>query len=567
MWFTGAGAPRSSGLPTAYDLIWDLKRRYYCERENQDVQAQDVRSAGVRARIQSYADGHGFPPEGSNQEYSKCFELVFGDDYGAQRAYLQEQLSADKVTLTIGQRAHAALLAMGKARIVFTTNFDEVLESAYAHAADSPLSAFHLEGSYEALDALNQEQFPLYAKIHGDFRYRSVKNLEADLKTNDSEIQKCFIAAAGHNGLIISGYSGRDTNVMAMFEEALSQPNPFPHGVWWTVPRFAGTVPQAVESFILKAREKGIQAGVVETGPYDVMLSKLWRQIPDKPRELDDKVRSARAMPVSIKLPETGGGYPILRTNALPLTNLPTQCGKIAGGGAISNADLFAKIREARLQAAVPAEHGLLFWGDPKAAAACIGVDSTAAEKHEFADPLSAMAGDTFLKSFFEAGLVAAINKDAPIVVRKRGRSFYAVVSHKHVDDDRVRNLKKAVGDRSGSGPVFGSVPGLEDTQWAEAVELRLEHRGESVWLMLQPDIWINPLTQREHARDFMRERRLRRWNRQSYEILSAWIELLFGSVGETGELSITYASECAYPVSFGISTRTCFSRREVANG
>ena len=26
MWFLGAGAPRSAGLPTAYDIIWDLKK-------------------------------------------------------------------------------------------------------------------------------------------------------------------------------------------------------------------------------------------------------------------------------------------------------------------------------------------------------------------------------------------------------------------------------------------------------------------------------------------------------------------------------------------------------------
>ena len=34
MWFLGAGAPRSAGLPTAYNIIWDLKRRYYALHEN-----------------------------------------------------------------------------------------------------------------------------------------------------------------------------------------------------------------------------------------------------------------------------------------------------------------------------------------------------------------------------------------------------------------------------------------------------------------------------------------------------------------------------------------------------
>ena len=37
MWFLGAGAPRSAGLPTAYNIIWDLKRRYYALHENVDI--------------------------------------------------------------------------------------------------------------------------------------------------------------------------------------------------------------------------------------------------------------------------------------------------------------------------------------------------------------------------------------------------------------------------------------------------------------------------------------------------------------------------------------------------
>jgi hypothetical protein len=38
-WFLGAGASRSAGLPTATDIIRDLKRRYYCQQENEDIPA------------------------------------------------------------------------------------------------------------------------------------------------------------------------------------------------------------------------------------------------------------------------------------------------------------------------------------------------------------------------------------------------------------------------------------------------------------------------------------------------------------------------------------------------
>jgi hypothetical protein len=41
MWFLGAGTSRTAGLPTATDIIWDLKHRYYCLHENQDLQSHD----------------------------------------------------------------------------------------------------------------------------------------------------------------------------------------------------------------------------------------------------------------------------------------------------------------------------------------------------------------------------------------------------------------------------------------------------------------------------------------------------------------------------------------------
>jgi hypothetical protein len=39
MCFLGARTSRSAGLPTANDIIWDLKVRYYCAQENQDVKS------------------------------------------------------------------------------------------------------------------------------------------------------------------------------------------------------------------------------------------------------------------------------------------------------------------------------------------------------------------------------------------------------------------------------------------------------------------------------------------------------------------------------------------------
>jgi len=561
MWFLGAGTSRSSGLPAAVDLIWDLKRQYYCAKENQDVQAHNVSYHAIKAKIQSYFDGKGCPKIWSNEEYSYYFELMFGGDYAAQQSYIQDQMSPDKVTLTIGPRALAGLLEMGRSRLVFTTNFDDVLEDAYAAVAGKNLTSFNLEGSYAALEALNTERFPLYAKIHGDFRYQNIKNLSNDLRSNDAEIQKCFVAAAGRYGLIVAGYSGRDSNVMAMLEQALAQPNPFPHGIWWTVPH-ASSVALSVVAYIEAAREKGIAAHIVETGTFDVMLYKVWRQIPDKLQALDDKVRSAREHPVSIPLPKPGKSYPILRMNALEIIDAPRQCGMFPASG-VPAADVFSAVREKPPNAVISYQDGIVFWGESAQVAKSLdGLIANDVVVREFADPVAEIAESTYLKSLYEHGVVEALCHDKPVLLRKKGKTCYAVVDYHQADDERFASLKKAVGFRGNPSPICGPVRELPDTHWAECVRLRLEERAGVLWLLLEPDVWIKPLKNREDAQDFLRKRKLKRYNNQSYDILDAWIEILIGPIGKGTPVTVTYGADTDCPASFTVSTRTAFSGR-----
>src|ERR1700733_212236 len=70
MWFLGAGTSRSAGLPTANDIIWDLKVKYYCAEENQDIKAHDINNKAIKSKIQVFLDSRKFPAVGSPQEYS-----------------------------------------------------------------------------------------------------------------------------------------------------------------------------------------------------------------------------------------------------------------------------------------------------------------------------------------------------------------------------------------------------------------------------------------------------------------------------------------------------------------
>ena len=96
-WFLGAGTSRLAGLPTTTDIIWDLKRQYYCREENQKIERQDIQNEAVQARIQSFMDARGFPEQWANDEYVTYFEKIFGADKERQRRYFSSILSEDVV--------------------------------------------------------------------------------------------------------------------------------------------------------------------------------------------------------------------------------------------------------------------------------------------------------------------------------------------------------------------------------------------------------------------------------------------------------------------------------------
>ncbi|SEL38805.1 SIR2 family protein [Nitrosovibrio tenuis] len=324
-WFLGAGASRNSGLPTATDILLDLKRRYYRQEENQDISPQDIQNEAVQTRIQSFMDSRGFPARWSENEYTTYFEKIFGENTERQRQYISAILSEDKVALSVGNRVLGALMSEKLCRAVFTTNFDTVVEKAIAEMSGRSLSAYHLEGAHNAKNALDNEEYPFYCKLHGDFRYDSIKNFSSDLEKQNDALSACLVNAGNRFGFIVVGYSGRDKSVMELFHQVLETQNPFPHGLYWTGIKGTSINP-AVTVFLEKARNKDIDAQYVEIETFDSFMLRLWRNIDGKPPQLDTKVRKARLSEVNIELTPSGQQGPVLRLNAFPILSTPQKC-------------------------------------------------------------------------------------------------------------------------------------------------------------------------------------------------------------------------------------------------
>ena len=561
-WFLGAGASRAAGLPTAADIIWDIKRRHYAREENRPVARRDLQSSAVRERIQSFFDSHGLPALGAPDEYAAYFERVFGEDRERQRRYLRAILSEDHASLTVGNRVFGALIAAGFTRVAFTTNFDTVVETAVAEVGHQTLFPYHLEGARAANDALNNEEFPLYCKLHGDFRYDSLKNLPADLRTQNDDLSRCLVNAAGRFGFVVAGYSGRDDSVIRVFHDALDAPNPFPHGLYWTTMRDTDPPPTVLE-LIERASAQGVDAHVVETGTFDTLMLHLWRSIDDIPADLDARVRKSEPATVDIPLPPPGSAGPLLRIAALPILALPDRCHSLS----FSAPKDWHHLREAMSAAngglILHKAESVLAWGSRTTVRSAFGSDLKSIAEARL--PTATDSRIRHLKGFLEHALAKSLAKGHPLLSRTRGYSAN-LIADRHADRAGLRPLADLVGSTAGTVPGVATSPTPEfpepvPVRWAESLRVVVDDRNGRLWLLVHPDLWIWPPRARPDAQDFMERRRRDRLNRRYNELLDAWLEIVLGPDGPDVELSPFDHADPVENPRFLLGHRTAYAR------
>lgn len=567
-WFLGAGASRSAGLRTATDILWDLKRRHYCREENQEIKRQDVQNEAVQARIQSFMDSKGFPEQWADDEYAIYFEKIFGTDRERQRRYLRAILSEERVSLSVGNRVLGALIASGLSRIVFTTNFDSVVEESVAEVGEKSIAAFHLEGAHAANAALNNEEFPVYCKLHGDFRYDSIKNLPDDLVRQNEELAACLVNAGRRFGFVVAGYSGRDASIMKALHNVLGGGNAFPHGLFWT--GLKGTaVPPGVEQLLQVAECAGVNARYVEIDTFDALMLRLWRNLDEKPAELSAKVHKTGAASVIIPLPESGRGRPLLRFNALPIRNLPKHCLSLS----FRKPKEWTDLREARHES-----HGCLIltkssdivwcWGERDAINEHFGNDLVSIGKVEVPSDFKA-AENLHVKGFLEEAICAAIARARPVLSRTTRSSAYLIADRHAEDVGALDALHRAVGKVGGIVPglyseVTDEFPRPEQVCWAEAARISVDMRNGAVWLVVDPDVWIWPARSRHDATEFLDRRRRDRFNGKYNDLLSAWVQLILDTEEKGVEVALTVwddPEDTGNP-AFLVGSRTAFARR-----
>lgn len=566
-WFLGAGASRAAGLPTAIDIIWDLKRRHYCSEENQDIDRQDLQNNAVRERIQSYFDARQFPAPWDDDEYTIYFERIFGTDRRRQRQYLSARLAEERISLSVGNRVFGALVAADLTRIAFTTNFDTVVEKAVAEMGHQSLPVYHLEGADAANSALDNEDFPLYCKLHGDFRYDSLKNLARDLEHQNEDLSACLVNAANRFGFVVSGYSGRDKSIMRLFDRVLESHNPFPHGLYWMVMKNS-TIPPAVHRIVDAAQSKGVTAAVARIQTFDSFMLHLWRNIQNKPDALDAKVRKSRLTTVDIPLPLAARRGPLLRLTGIPILSMPERCQALIFTSPKNWSELLGAMIDSKGSIILTKSDAVLAWGNSRQIRALFGQDILSIGEvpvpSDLRDPKN-----YHIKSFLERALALSLIRNRPLLTRRHRSATYLIANTHAASSPDLAPLSSIVGDTSGAVPgVFASPtpesPQSKPVEWVEALRISVSQADGRSWMLVHPDLWIWPPRARKDARDFMQRRRRDRLNAKYNDLLDAWLHVVLGKHPPAFRVPLSpfdSGGDAENP-KFMLSTRTAFARR-----
>lgn len=558
-WFLGAGASAASGIPTGYAMIRDFKAQIFSRETNLSKREIDTADPVWIERIDAFFRQTSLlPPDGDPTEYAKAFEAVYPQPR-LRRQYIDDAIS--KGTPSFGHKVLGSLMAAGKVDCIFTTNFDPLIEES-AHSANAILpiddrnrpTVAAIDSADRAMRCLNESDWPLVAKLHGDYQSIAIKNTGSELEEQDARMRHVLVEAGKRFGMVFVGYSGRDASIMEALTMVLDAPSPFPSGLYWLTSSASRLLP-AVTEFLSRAQASGVDVAVVECATFDELAADIIKTT-DLPRPLFDRVMEGRPTPrlVPVQLPTAEArAFPVLRYSSLLVERMPRTARRMRLAQSTTSPAVRELLKENGVRATVAA-HGrelAVFGRDRDILDALAPLGATLDGEVEL-DPVA----DSWAMGLLYDALVRGLARRLPLIPRykRAGHSVVIVPPREGDDPEQARrhaqvlsNLRSAYkSDLTGtvSGPGF---------PFQEGVFLKLDMVDGRWWCGFEPYTFVDiprpeepqngdpehavssngdPLGARPDRRgdpagDWRRERWAQRYNRNWAGIIAAWAQLL----------------------------------------
>ena len=554
MWLLGAGASASAGIPTAWDMVWEFKQQLFIsQRRISPNTVADLSNQSIRSQLQAYIESSGkFPPSGAPEEYAALFEAVYPAE-ADRRAYIDAKMNGAKPSF--GHLALATLMRERLTRLVWTTNFDPLVADACAkvYGGTGPLTTVGLDAPDLGAQAIVEERWPVEVKLHGDFRSRRLKNTGDELRHQDSRLRQVLLDSCRHFGLVVAGYSGRDNSIMDTLEKAINQSGAFPAGLFW-LNRGDRRPLSRVSQLLARAAEAGVEAALVPVENFDETLRDLLRLMSDIDTKVLDDFAAERRRWSGAPIPAGRRGWPVVRLNALSVTETPSVCRRVLcriGG--------YGEVREAVAQAdvdvlAARTNAGVLAYGsDADVRSAFLAHDITIFDLHTIETKrLQYESGE---RGLLRAALTHAIARTRGLnAIRSSRTDLFIPADPKHPIWKPLQHLV---------GALCGTVKENPELRWYEGLGTRLDWADDRLWLLIEPrTVFIGTTaSNKAAAAAFARERTIKRYNRQLNDLISFWAALVAGKGDDLRALGIGDGVDA----TFRLSPSTAFSQRATA--
>jgi len=209
----GSGVSRSAQIPTGWEITIDFVRKL-------------AEVAGETCSTDPalwYRERYGKAPD-----YSDLLDALAKTPAERQqllRAYLEpsEEERADGLKApTAAHRAIASLVAKGYIRIIITTNFDRLMETALADVGVVPTVLSSPDQVHGAMPLIHTRCCVF--KVHGDYLDTRIRNTPAELENFPKEFDDLLDRILDEFGLIVCGWSAEwDAALRAAVERAVSR--------------------------------------------------------------------------------------------------------------------------------------------------------------------------------------------------------------------------------------------------------------------------------------------------------------------------------------------------------
>ena len=192
----GSGISRVAKIPTGWEITLDLTRKL----------AHLVDETCEPDPVRWYREKFGREPD-----YSTLLDQLAKTPAERQqilRGYIEpteEERSEGLKIPTAAHRAIANLVAKGYVRVIITTNFDRLIETALADAGVTPKVLASPDQVNGAMPLIHTSCCVL--KLHGDYLDARIRNTTAELETYPPEFEKILGQILDEFGLVVCGWS------------------------------------------------------------------------------------------------------------------------------------------------------------------------------------------------------------------------------------------------------------------------------------------------------------------------------------------------------------------------